>query len=298
MQPLIRGFLEYLDTERRYSSHTIQSYEGDLHQFAEYLSTQKVSPVEHIDKEVLRRFVHFLFQSGYSKTSVARKIAVLRSFFRYAKRRGYLTVNPALALKPPRRERRLPTYLDESAIQALFTTSGDDSPKRLRENAILELFYGTGIRLSELITLRLQDVDLHQGLIRVRGKGRKDRVVPMGRSARRAMELYLNARGTFERRATFHPVPEVAFLSDRGKQLHPSVVARMVKRRIDAVAEVRKKSPHVLRHSFATHMLNRGADLRAVKELLGHESLSTTQVYTHVTTERMKKVYRQAHPKA
>ncbi len=298
MQPLIRGFLEYLDAERRYSSHTIQSYEGDLQQFAEYVSTKKLSTLESIDKEMLRGFVHFLFQSGYSKASIARKIAALRSFFRYAKRKGHLTINPALSLKSPRRERRLPTFLDEVAIQALFTTSDDDSPKALRENAILEMFYGTGIRLSELITLRLEDIDLHQGIIRVRGKGGKDRLVPMGRAAQRAMERYLEARKEFERRAALHPAPEVAFLSDRGKQLHPSVVAGIVKRRIEAVAEIKKKSPHVLRHSFATHMLNRGADLRAVKELLGHESLSTTQVYTHVTTERMKKVYRQAHPKA
>jgi len=203
-----------------------------------------------------------------------------------------LRSNPAISLVTPKPEKRLPVYLDEKAAEKMLELPDVNTPEGRKESAILELLYSTGIRVSELVNLNRKDVNFENGTVRVRGKGRKERILPFGEKANRALKRYLRERSGDE------PAETPLFFGARGNRTYPVAVSRLVKRFIERVSEIEKKSPHVIRHSFATHMLNRGADLRAVKELLGHESLSTTQVYTHVSTERMKKVYRQSHPKA
>lgn len=290
MHTMIRAYLEYLDGERNYSHHTVRAYEQDLQQCSRYLESIGISSFADVRKEALRSFVSMLVQSGMGRKSIARKAACLRSFFRFMRRRAFLRINPALGLVTPKLEKHLPIYLDERSAERLLERPDPATDNGKRDSAILELFYGTGIRLSELIGLNIRDADLADGTLRVRGKGRKERMVPVGKNAAAALKRYLEGREA--------GLSEPLFTLPSGKRCYPQWVSRMVTKYISEVSELEKRSPHVLRHSFATHLLNNGADLRAVKELLGHESLSTTQLYTHVSTERLKKVYRQSHPKA
>ncbi|MEX1139327.1 MAG: tyrosine recombinase XerC [Bacteroidota bacterium] len=290
MHTMIRAYLEYLDGERNYSHHTILAYEQDLQQFSRYLESAGITSFTGVRKDALRGFVSMLMQSGISRKTVARKIACLRSFYKYLRHRGTIHADPTLGLATPKLEKKLPIYLDERSAEQMLERPDCSTHDGKRDAAILELFYGTGIRLGELIGLNIRDADLADGTLRVRGKGRKERVVPVGRKAGIALRRYLAERGG--------EPPDPLFVLPSGKRCYPKWVSRMVTKYISEVSEIEKRSPHVLRHSFATHLLNNGADLRAVKELLGHESLSSTQLYTHVSTERLKKVYRQSHPKA
>ncbi|HAL55157.1 MAG TPA: hypothetical protein DCP63_01445 [Bacteroidetes bacterium] len=298
MNDNVRGFLEYLELERHSSPHTILSYETDLLQFIAFLDSKRVKKLAAVDKQLLRTYLGFLLDERFSKRSIARKIAGLRSFFRYAKRKKLVPTNPTLTLISPKLEKRLPSYLDESSIRQLFASLDHETPEGRRDTAIIELFYGTGIRLNELVSLQVNDVDLVGGTIKVTGKGSKQRIVPIGRYAVKALEKYLSDRVAQVANLGLTGRARSLFLTRKGEAVYAQAISRIVKRLIADVSEAEKKSPHVLRHTFATHMLNRGADLRAVKELLGHESMSTTQVYTHISTEQMKKVYRLAHPKA
>ena len=293
MQTNVRRFLEYLEAERNYSVNTIRSYDTDLHQFLSYLDSHHVRSLDDVRKPLLRSYLGWLLEEDLSKKSIARKIACLRSFFRYAKRHKITSTNPTLTLVSPKLEKRLPTYLDEGAMKRLFESIDTSTADGRRNAAILELFYSTGMRLSELINLNVDDVDISQAVVKVTGKGSKQRILPVGRRAVNAIEQYLPDRT----RLSGGTEPAL-FLTPKGDRFYPQAIIRMVKGLIGEVSEIQKRSPHVIRHSFATHLLNRGADLRAVKELLGHESLSTTQVYTHVSTDQLKKVYRQSHPKA
>jgi integrase/recombinase XerC len=222
----------------------------------------------------------------------------MRSFFKYLRRQKIIEGNPALVLITPKIGKRLPSFLDEESVQQLITSPGTSTPQGKRDTAILELFYSTGIRLSELIGLNVGDLMQNENLIKVRGKGRKERIVPVGRKAMDAVIGYLDGEKEFSAGTNRKKDDRPLFILKEGRRMYPQAVGRLVKKYIGMVSEIEKKSPHILRHSFATHMLNHGADMRAVKELLGHESLSTTQVYTHVSTARMKKVYEEAHPKA
>jgi tyrosine recombinase XerC len=286
-------FLEYLSSERRASPHTIAAYAEDLRQFTRFLesSGHTTSTVDHL---VIRRFLGTLLDRGMSKRTVARKLACIRSYFRFLKKRGGIETNPTALVATPRLERRLPSFLDEQAIVKVLEHPDRSTPEGVRDAAILELFYSTGMRLSELLALRPADVHLRDRTVKVTGKGSKQRIVPFGKQARAAVEAWLGVRQEFVKRGTD---PGTVFLSVRGKTMSPKGVNLLVNRHIGAVSEIQKKSPHVLRHTFATHLINRGADLQAVRELLGHESLSTTQIYTHVGIDRLKKVYAQAHPK-
>ncbi len=286
---MIRAYLEYLDGERNYSHHTIVAYEQDLQKFTNYLRSAGITSFDRVRKETLRGFIGMQVQSGISRKTVARRAACLRSFFRFLRHRGTIRVNPTLGLVAPKLEKKLPIYLDERSAEQMLDRPDTSTEDGKRDAAILELFYGTGIRLGELIGLNIGDADLTEGTLRVRGKGRKERMVPVGRKASSALKRYLAGREV----GPLDPL----FVLRSGKRCYPEWVSRMVTKYISEVSELEKRSPHVLRHSFATHLLNNGADLRAVKELLGHESLSTTQLYTHVSTERLKKVYRQSHPK-
>jgi integrase/recombinase XerC len=294
-------FLQYLRQERNYSIHTVASYEDDLRQFSEFLQRHFESrkyALDEMDHVTIRLFLGDLLEQGFSKSSIARKLAALKSFFKYLHKVHELKQNPALNVASPKIEKRLPQYLDEATVQRLMAQPDRSTPEGARDAAMLELFYSTGVRLSELIGLELSDVDFHNSTIKVTGKGSKQRIIPFGRPARDALKLYLEKRGNLVNRQTKPADVKAVFMTIRGKRMNPKGVNVLINRYIGSVSEIEKKSPHVLRHTFATHLLNRGADLRAVKELLGHESLSTTQVYTHVSVDRLKKVYAQAHPKA
>jgi integrase/recombinase XerC len=298
MEKTIRSFLEYLEVERNYSAHTILSYETDLMKLVQFLRKEKIESFADIHKESLRMFIASLLNDGFSQRSVARKIASMRSFFKYLRRNKIVKGNPALVLITPKVSKRLPYFLDEESVDRLLSSPDLNTQYGIRDIAILELFYSTGIRLSELISLNVNDIKLDEGIVKVKGKGRKERIVPVGRKVLEIINEYLSTRKGLQMTSLRTSNERPLFVTGKGERLYPQAVGRMVRKYIGAISEIEKKSPHVLRHTFATHLLNRGADLNAVKELLGHESLSTTQVYTHVSSARMKKVYEVAHPKA
>ena len=289
----VEGFLSDLE-RRNFSPHTVAAYRTDLARFADFLSevTHDDEPrLASFEPGAVRRFVAWMVSSRYARRSVQRNLAALRSLAKYLTGRRAIRANPTLGLTAPKPAKRLPSFLTRRETDLLFRCPARPTTAELRDRAILELLYGTGIRLSELVSLSLRDVDSSGGLIRVTGKGRKQRIVPLGRSAGEAIARYLDARGG-------GAADDALFLNMRGGRLSGRSVQRLVAKRLAQVSEARSLSPHVLRHTFATHMLNAGADLRAVQELLGHASLSSTQIYTHVTTERLKDAYKKAHPRA
>ncbi len=291
----LKRFIDHLGKERGLSKYTQNSYQGDLLQFYSFLREKDSADqglMEKADRFLLRHFLGQLKANGYSNSSISRKLSAIRSFYKFLCREGITSSNPAAYISSPKKKRRLPSFLSQEQIGPLM-----DSPQRLdalglRDRAILETFYGSGIRLRELAGLNYSHFDLANDLIKVRGKGEKERIVPLGRKASQAIRKYL------EKREMLTPKGEALFLNYRGNRLSPRGIELLVKGYLSKISEDRSLSPHSLRHSFATHLLDRGADLRAVKELLGHASLSTTQTYTHITAERIKKVYRQAHPRA
>ena len=294
----VSHFFSYLSAQKRYSFHTVRAYRIDIEQFFESITQEtdlrKTEHLEEISKEQIRTFLSELIRHGMSKRTVARKLASLKALFGYLHRTGVIKVNPAASLLSPKMEKHLPEFLREEEIDKALESIDQTSPIGFRDRAILELFYGTGMRLSELIHLDIEDVDLSAGTVRVFGKGGKERVLPIGRNTGKTIQSYLL------RRKELHPKEETQalFINRRGEKMSSRGVQLIVQKWLKHVSEKKKLSPHILRHTFATHLLDRGADLKAVKELLGHSSLSTTQIYTHLTTDRIKKVYRQAHPRA
>ncbi len=298
MQNHIRAFLDYLRDARNYSPHTVAAYECDLREFLAFWESEfpgRVMTPAGVDRRAIRRFLAWLHDGAFASRSIARKLACLKSFFRYLRKMHLVESNPAATVVSPKLERRLPRTLDERCVARLMEQPDRSTTEGARDAALLEILYSAGIRLSELIALRLADIDFDNGTIKVTGKGSKQRIIPFGSRARSALQAYIAVRPELASRGER---PSNAFLSSHGKPMSPKVVNRLMNRYIGMVSEIEKRSPHVLRHTFATHLLNRGADLRAVKELLGHESLSTTQMYTHVSVEHLRKVYAQAHPKA
>ncbi len=296
MEKEVKEFLKYLYLERRYSKNTIHSYETDLRQFVEFLEDHfgkarifwKV-----IDKKILRYFLIRLQEQNISRRSIARKLATLKSFFRFLLKKDVIEKNPAATVKMPHFEKKLPEYLTTEEMQSLLRLPNYKTFEGLRDLAILELFYGTGMRLSELINLKIQQVDLNERLIRVTGKGNKERIIPFGGSAQIILERYLTIRPQYAEKTV-----DNVFVLKTGKKMYPMAVQRIVKKYLSQVSQIQKQSPHILRHTYATHLLNAGADIRVVKDLLGHENLSTTQVYTHLSIEHLKDIYNQAHPRA
>lgn len=287
-------FLRHLAEERNVSPHTLRAYSTDLRHFSVYMELlygYRASPTE-IDHLAIRSYLARLHQDGRSKTTSARKLATLRTFLRFLCREGVLDRNPARVILSPRVEKRIPLRLEEIDAAELVEITGT-SVERLRSRAILELIYATGIRCSELVGLDLPDVDLEARAIRVLGKGRKERIVPFGSAASNALSAYFQARTTTTARAS-----GPAFLNPRGTRLTDRSVRRLLQRRIIELSFHKNVTPHSLRHAFATHLLERGADLRAIQELLGHSSLSTTQKYTHVNARQLLQTYRKAHPRA
>ena len=293
MRAAIAAFVRHLDRERNASAHTRRAYRKDLEQFLAHARDQlgrDPAPAE-VDHLLIRSFLARLHERGLKKVSAARKLAALRTFFRYLCREGVLEKNPARALLSPRTERRMPVHLEEHEIAALLDVPGEGlAPARAR--AILELFYATGIRCGELVGLDLGDVDMQARMVRVLGKGRKERVVPFGQPAADALSRYAVCRDEAM------PRSDALFVNRRGGRLTDRYVRYIVAARMTQMAAARRISPHGLRHSFATHLLERGADLRAIQELLGHASLSTTQRYTHVNARHILDVYKRTHPRA
>jgi integrase/recombinase XerC len=292
MQGDTGAFIAYLATERNVSPHTLDAYASDLAQFTEFLRREKGAGATacDVDHLLIRRWLALLHKD-HRKSSIGRKLAALRAFFKYLVRAGRLEKNPAELVSTPKKEKRVPFHLTIDEVTALVEAPRDGDLLGLRDRVILETLYSCGIRVSELTGLDVGAVDLDEGLVRVLGKGGKERVVPVGRQARQAVADYLLARK--------EPPPSAPFLLNaRGGRLTSRSVARIVDRYILRLATIKKISPHTLRHTFATHMLEAGADLRAIQELLGHASLSTTQKYTHVSIDRLMEVYDKAHPKA
>jgi len=297
----VRSFLAYLRDQRQASPETIRAYRNDLEQFASFLGASeeagaKAPPPERLDPLAIRAFVASLHRRGLSKVSIGRKLAAIRSFLRHAVREGRARANPAADVRGPRRPPSLPRILTVDEVFALLDGIPGDRLADVRDRALLELLYATGMRVGELVRLDLADVDLPGGMVRVLGKGRKERAVPFGRKAADALQRWLEQARALRRLPG--AATEAVFLNLRGGRLTDRSVRRILARRLREAALAARASPHALRHSFATHMLGAGADLRAIQELLGHASLSTTQRYTHVSVEALMEVYDRTHPRA
>lgn len=292
---LIKSFLDYLRYERNYSEKTVLAYGEDIKQLQEFAQEEygKFDPLE-VEGELIREWIVSLMDRGYTSTSVNRKLSSLRSFYKYLLRQGEVTVDPLRKITGPKNKKPLPVFLKESEMDKLLDdTDFGEGFKGCRDRLIIEMFYATGMRLSELIGLDDKNVDFSSLLIKVTGKRNKQRLIPFGEELKNAMIEYVNVRNeiVLTRTGAF-------FVRESGERLSRSIVENLVKRNLSKVVTLKKRSPHVLRHTFATTMLNHDAELGAIKELLGHESLATTEVYTHTTFEELKKVYNQAHPRA
>ena len=294
----IADFMDYLSDERGYSIHTVKAYRRDLADFVVFVTEydpRQSRELEEIDRLTIRHYLGYLRESGLGPRTVARRLATIKSLFRFLHRNELIPANPVLDIRTPRFEQRLPEFLGEEQTIRLMDLPASDTMIGLRDRAILEVFYATGIRLAELTSLTVGAVSLDQKTIRVIGKGNKERIVAFGSPACDSIEQYLSAR----RKAGETLSAQSPLFCGRGRgPISPRTVQMRVKLYMQQIAEARHLSPHLLRHTVATHLLDNGADLMAVKDLLGHSSLSTTQVYTHVKPEQMKKLYRQAHPHA
>ena len=292
---LTNSFLDYLQYERNYSEETIKSYREDLCQFEKFAREEiGDSALSEVKAELVREWIVSLMDRGYTSTSINRKLSSLRSFYKFLLRKGEVAVNPLQKITGPKNKKPLPTFLRESEMDKLLDeVDFGEGFKGCRDHMIIEMFYATGVRLSELIGLDNKDVDFSSSLIKVTGKRNKQRLIPFGEELKIAMTEYVDVRN--------EAVPvrtDAFFVRENGERLSRSIVENLVKRNLSKVVTLKKRSPHVLRHTFATTMLNHDAELGAIKELLGHESLATTEVYTHTTFEELKKVYNLAHPRA
>jgi integrase/recombinase XerC len=324
---IIHKFLDYLKFERRFSEHTAKCYGADLTQFCEFLSgrsesvssdAESMSMAPHdgstatavatqvdlkvdqlllsVQTEAVRAYLAFLNERDYSKATIARKLATLRSFYKFLVKRSHVASNPVVSIRTPKQEKKLPRFLEYEEIKRLLDTPPVNSWLGARDRAILETLYSTGIRVSELVALNMDDIDFLGEVVHIRGKGKKERIAPIGSSALQTIQHYMEYRnkraqsnGNFD--------SKVLFVNKHGRRLSTRSVRRKMDKYLKMAGLDSAISPHTLRHSFATHMLNNGADLRSVQELLGHQSLSTTQVYTHLTTKKLKEVYDNAHPR-
>ncbi|MCX5704986.1 MAG: tyrosine recombinase XerC [Candidatus Omnitrophica bacterium] len=289
MEKYIEKFIRYLEIEKNYSAHTILNYRLDLEDFYKYIGEVDIGKIDYL---ALRKYLAVLKEKSLGNRSIGRHLSTLRSFFRFLTREGLVKNNPILILSSPKLDKHLPQFMTEEEtaklIESAFAKSDHDE-MGLRDRAILETFYSCGIRISELVGLSQQDIDFIGGIVKVFGKGKKERVVPIGEAAISTIRKYLDKR---------IKQSEAVFLNKHGKRITTRGVRGIVDKYIKIAGIKQGISPHTLRHSFATHLLNRGADLRTVQELLGHANLSTTQIYTHLTTERLKSVYDKAHPHA
>lgn len=287
MHQHLAAFLRHLSEVRNLSPNTLRSYQSDLEQFAAFLGERDIAVVDHQD---LRQFLGLLLGREQKKSSIARKLSAVRAFFKHLHREGVVPHNPARLVATPKQEKRLPAVLTVDDAFRMLGTPGMDGTRRLRDRAVLETLYSTGIRASELTGIDLADIDRQDRLIRIRGKGRKERIIPLGQKALDAIDAWCAARSA--------PNADAVFTNPSGKRLTPRSVQRIVEIYRNALGLAQKASPHTFRHSFATHLLESGADLRSIQELLGHASLSTTQRYTHLNLDALMDAYDRAHPRA
>jgi tyrosine recombinase XerC len=294
MKRELRDFLNYLRYERNASAHTISGYRRDLKQFLDYLG-ERGGSLRSVDNVQIRGFMAELHERKLKKSSTARKLAAIRSFFQFGVKKKWVAVNPAKEVATPKQEKRVPSFLSEEEMAGFLEVPPSEKPLHLRDRAILELLYASGIRVSELVGINLEDANLGERLIRVRGKGKKERLVPFGRTAQERLSDYLRVRPSLVRDRIG---VNALFLNYQGRRISSRSVERIVDKYIRLTAVKRKISPHSLRHSFASHLLSRGADLRVIQELLGHESLATTQKYTHLNLGQLMDVYRKSHPRS
>jgi len=289
MEKYIEKFIRYLEIEKNYSAHTVLNYKLDLKDFGRFLAGTELEKIDYLS---LRKYLAVLKEKNLGNRTVGRRLSALRSFFRFLSREGYIKTNPILMLSSPKLDKHLPSFMTEDEVKKLIESAfarNDKDVLGLRDRAILEAFYSSGLRISELVGLNSEDIDFISGIVKVRGKGKKERIVPMGESALLAIRKYLDKR---KKQST------AVFLNKNSSRISTRGV-RFALGKYLKLAEIKPGvSAHTFRHSFATHLLNRGADLRTVQELLGHANLSTTQIYTHLTTEKLKSVYDKAHPHA
>jgi integrase/recombinase XerC len=288
-------FLQFLRAERNYSAHTLTAYRADLLEFYRFLAEKypQCRPAQ-AERLMLRDYFAHLQNRGLRRSSVVRKVAALRSFFKFLARDGVVDRNPFLYLSTPKTEKRIPVFLSEEEIRQLFAVPGISR----RDRAMLELLYSGGLRIEELVGLGIEDIDFMSGMVKVCGKGDRERIVPVGDTALAAVHDYLKERDRFDMGGRGHGNPNALFLNREGKRISTRGARKVLHRWFVTAGLNKKVSPHTLRHSFATHLLEHGCDLRSVQEMLGHKSLTTTQVYTHVTAENLKRVYDKAHPRA
>lgn len=290
------SFLQYLQIHKRYSSHTVRSYKNDLEQFFLFLTENGYSAEpEKITSHQIRSWMVVMLENGIEPSSIHRKISCLRVFFRYLRKEGIICSDPLEKVVLPKQKKRLPGFVSEDALNTLFDSSGfGDNYEGVRNGTMMEMLYFTGIRRSELIGLCLKDIDLIEATLKVTGKRNKQRIIPLTRTFTERLKAYINVR-----EETFPGCRENwLFLTGKGNKLYDKIVYNIVRKHLAMVTTMEKKGPHILRHTFATHMLNRGADLNTIKEFLGHANLAATQIYTHNTFEKLKKIYKQAHPRA
>ncbi|MGI9517709.1 MAG: tyrosine recombinase XerC [Pirellulaceae bacterium] len=298
MDQAIPKFLRFLRVERNASDLTIKSYREDLESLVDYLADShgRAPGPDDVTPIQLRDFVAALHEAGYAPSSISRRLASLRSFYRYAQREGLASGNPAKPLRNPRRQRKLPHFLTTQEIGKLLSAPPRNETLGLRDRAILETMYSAGLRVSELVGVNDGDLDFDEGLVRVRGKGKRERLAPLGRYAVRALERWLSVRKLSKQQTPGDMAP--VFVNKFGDRITTRSVARMLEKYLKLTGLDLRTSPHTLRHSFATHLLDSGADIRSVQELLGHKSLITTQIYTHVSTAGLREAYQKAHPRA
>ncbi len=292
----LKSFLQYIQYEKRFSPHTVTAYKGDLDQFSDYLeATYRIKEIQEVNHTFIRSWMVSLMESGITSRSINRKITTLKTYYKFLLKNGVVTANPMLKIQSPKQSKKLPLFVEESKMELLFDKvdfgEGFDA---FRDKLIMELFYATGMRLAELVNLKEQDIDLNNCTIKILGKRNKERVVPFTTKMKRLFEEYFSEK----KKASFENKSATLFVTTEGKKIYPKLAYRIVNKYLAQVTTLEKKSPHVLRHTFATHMLNNGAEINSIKEILGHASLSATQVYTHNTIEKLKKVYKEAHPRA
>lgn len=295
MEDQLKAFLDYMLAERNYSPLTIELYRREIAAFGEYVKREGCKSWGEVDRNLMRRYLGWLSAQGYAKGSIARRMAEVRSFYKFLQRQGYLATNPLTNMSSPKTDKRLPEFLSVEETVALLSVPDTTTPHGLRDRAILELLYASGMRVSEIVGLNLGDVDMHRGEARVMGKGSKERIVLLGQPALRALAAYLREG---RHKLLGQKSSDALFLNRFGQRFSARGIQRLLDEASQMAGIPRRITPHTLRHTFATHMLDGGADLRVVQELLGHANLSTTQKYTHVTQSRARKVYLSTHPLA
>lgn len=291
----IESFLSYCQFEKDYSKHTLESYSKTLSQFVEYFEKEYeyIPELADIKTNDIRPFMGYLYDSGLQKSSLRLKISCVKSLFKFAFKKSIIENNPASSISTPKKDKKLPSFLIKTEIDNLVSKFEESEPIQIRNKALIELIYSSGLRISEALSLEISKLDLDRSTIKVLGKGKKERIVPLGSKANATIKQYLAMRHLI-----CNTNSDFLFISNAGKKIDPSVAYRIINRAMIGVTEAKQKSPHILRHSFATHLMDNGADISSVSNMLGHASLSTTQIYTHVSIEKLKEVYKKAHPKA